>query len=101
MTAAATCWGRSNYHCGGDGGGNLSGGSTLFLSQCQQWLMKAVSGGSGGGGWQLAADDSVDGSKRQQRVTSSPVATGSGEAIVRGQWTMVGGRRLVGGRIIT
>jgi hypothetical protein len=55
-TAAATCWGRSNHRCGGDGSGNLSGGSTLFLSQCQRWWMKAVGGGGGGGGQRLAAE---------------------------------------------
>jgi hypothetical protein len=68
-TAAATCWGRSNYCCGGDGSGNLSGGSTLFLSQCQRRWMKAVGGGGGGNGGQwLAAETvltAVDGNSRE------------------------------------
>jgi hypothetical protein len=89
-TAAATYWGRSNYCRGGDGSGNLSGGSTLFPSQCQRWWMKAVSGG-GGGHWRRAAgDDSVNGGGRRQRGASFPVVVGGGEAIVGGQWMMAG-----------
>jgi hypothetical protein len=61
--------------------------------------MKGVGGGggNGSGGWErtsvLTAVDS-------KGVDSSPVVIGGGEAIVGVQWTMAGGRMLVGGRII-
>ncbi len=86
--AAATCWGRYNYCCGGNSGGNLWGGSTLFPSECQWEWMKAVGGSGGGSGRQSAADDSVDGSGQRQRGASSPVVVGGVEAIVGGQLTM-------------
>jgi hypothetical protein len=87
---AATCWGRSNSCCGGDGRGELSGG-TLFTSRCRWWWMKAVDGGGGRGcWWRSVADDSVDGDEWRQRAASSPLDVGGGEAIVGGQWTMAG-----------
>jgi hypothetical protein len=52
-------------------------------------------GGSGGRRWTLALM-AVDG----ERAASSPIDVGGGKAIVGIQWTMAGGRMLVGGRII-
>ncbi len=62
--------------------------------------MKAVGisgGGSGSGGWRRTSVlTAVDG----EWAASSPVIVGGGEAIFGIQWTMAGGRMLVGGRII-
>jgi hypothetical protein len=80
-TAAATCRGRPNYHCGGDGGGNLLG-RTLLCG-----VSTVV---DEGGWWQLVADDSVDRGEQQQWAASSPLVVGGGEAIISGQWTMAG-----------
>jgi hypothetical protein len=89
-TAAATCWGRSNYCHGCNGGSNLLGGGTLFPSQCQWWWLKAIGGSGGSSGQRLAADNSVDGGGRQQRGSSFPVVVGGSKAIVDGQWIMAG-----------
>jgi hypothetical protein len=85
----ATCWGRSDSCCSGGGRGELSGG-TLFMSRYQRWWIKAVSGGGGSSWGRSAADDSVDGNERRQRVASSPLDIGGGKAIVGGQWMMAG-----------
>jgi hypothetical protein len=61
--------------------------------------MKAVGSGSGGSGsgWRRTSVlMAVDG----KQAASSPVVVCGGEAIVGIQWTMAGGRMLVGGRII-
>jgi hypothetical protein len=58
--------------------------------------MKAVSGGGGGGGGRRRT--SVLTAVDCERAASSPIVVGGGEAIVGVQWTMAGGRMLVGGR---
>jgi hypothetical protein len=57
--------------------------------------MKVV-GGGGGGRRRMTVLTAVDG----ERAASSPIVIGSGKAIIGGQWTMAGSRRLLGGRII-
>jgi hypothetical protein len=61
--------------------------------------MKVVGGGGVGGGGSRRRTSvlmAVDG----EWVASFPIVVGGGKAIVGVQWTMAGGRMLVGGRII-
>jgi hypothetical protein len=60
--------------------------------------MRADGGGGGsGGGWRWRSVlTAVDG----KQAASPPVVVGGGKAIVSVQWTMAGGRMLLGGRII-
>ena len=70
-TSVATCWGRSNYYGGGEGGGNLSGGEyTIPISVL------------------MVVDE--DGRRRQRRQWA---AAGSGRQCQR-RWTVTAGSLL-------